>query len=177
MHDKLHKTADELLDHVCAMVKDKGLGNVNPEWIGEYTDAIKDLKEAEYYALVSKAMRDEEEAEKMGYRRMGYDRYRYANGEFAPKGRGHLGYTPMHIDMNERMGYPSPMEMGTYQEYNTRRRNYTANKTAENKQAMEMSAEHHLRETMDNMREVLSEVDQPMRQKIKTDLKALVNEL
>lgn len=174
MHDKLHKTAEKMLEYIEMCIGARGIQNIDPEKLGEYTDMVKDLNEAEYYARISHAMKEDGEAK--GYR-MGYDRYRYANGEFAPKGRGHLGYTPMHIDMNERMGYPSPMEMGTYQEYNTRRRNYTANKTAENKQAMEMSAEHHLRETMDNMREVLSEVDQPMRQKIKTDLKALVNEL
>lgn len=170
MHDKLHKTAEEILDHACAVIKARGMNNVDAEWLGEITDMVKDLNEAEYYARISEAMDEEGE-------RMGYDRWRYANGEYAPKGRGHLGYTPMHVDMNSRMGYPSPMEMGTYQEYNTRRRNYTANKTAENKQAMEMSAENHLRDTMDNMREVLGEVDQPLRQKFKNDLMALVNEL
>lgn len=172
MHDKLHKTAEEILDHACAIIKSRGMNNIDAEWLGEITDMVKDLNEAEYYARISEAMDEEGE-------RMGYDRWRYANGEYAPKGRGHLGYTPMHdVPMNNmRMGYPSPMEMGTYQEYNTRRRNYTANKTAENKQAMEMSAENHLRDTMDNMREVLGEVDQPLRQKFKNDLMALVNEL
>lgn len=189
MHDKLHKTAEKLLDFACAKMETEGLCNLNAKELGEITDMLKDLNEAEYYARISHAMKEESDGEKMGYRhrgytrtdgdRMGYDRWRYADGEFAPKGRGHMGYTPMHMEPETggRMGYPSPMEMGTYREYDQRRRNYTANKTADNKREMETSAEHHLRETMDNMREVLGEVDQPMRQKIKSDLMALVNEL
>lgn len=63
------------------------------EVLGEVVDMIKDLAEAEeacmeacYYETVTEAMTEDE--------RMGYDRWRYASGRFAPKGRGTYGYTP-----------------------------------------------------------------------------------
>ena len=63
---------------------------------------IKDLSEAEYYATITKAMNEADEADIMeklleyGDDRRYYDQYRYANGRFAPKGRG------------KRRGYDEP---------------------------------------------------------------------
>ena len=82
---------------------DKGIENVNVEEMSEAVDMIKDLCEAEYRAVIVKSMKkaDEEEEEydkellrslKAEYGeesgRRYYDQYRYANGRFAPKGRG-----------------------------------------------------------------------------------------
>lgn len=171
MHDKLHDMASKIADYACAKIEATGLHEINSEELGEITDILKDLNEAEYYAHICHDMREENE-------RMGYDNYRYASGRFAPKGRGtYYGYMePIHAE-NERMGYPMPHETTAYQEYRDRRRNYTENKTAENRQMMEQSAQDHLRETMQNVREIWAEVDEPMRMKIKQDLTSLVNEL
>ena len=79
--------------------------------IGEVVDMIKDLAEAEYYSKITKAMeevkKEEEEEDKYILRKMKdeygeedgqryYNDYRYANGRYAPKGRGtRRGYTNM----------------------------------------------------------------------------------
>lgn len=86
----------------------KGIENINTEEMGEVVDMIKDLASAEkdcmeacYYETVTDAMSGEDE-------RAGYDRWRYASGRFAPKGRGtRTGYTPdrMMPQNNGRMGY------------------------------------------------------------------------
>lgn len=109
------------------------------EAIGQLVDMVKDLCEAEkdcmkkkyYEMMVCEMMGDGEDMEEIG--RMGYDKWHYASGKFAPKGRGHKvatsttrsGFTPMPINpidhnphdggpywfedpmkMNDRMGYP-----------------------------------------------------------------------
>lgn len=87
----------------------KGIENVPTEEMGEVVDMIKDLASAEkdcmeaaYYETVTDAMTDGDE-------RMGYDRWRYASGRFAPKGRGTYGYMPPVMDGNEYpTEYPAP---------------------------------------------------------------------
>lgn len=90
---ELNELKHDLIDAVKAQVAG-GLENVNTEELGEVVDMIKDLAEAEeacmeacYYETVTEAMTEGED-------RMGYDRWRYASGRFAPKGRGTYGYTP-----------------------------------------------------------------------------------
>ena len=99
---------------------DKGIENVNVEEMSEAVDMIKDLCEAEYRAVIVKSMKkaDEEEEEydkellrslKTEYGeesgRRFYDHYRYADGRFAPKGRG-----------TYRRGYEEPPYMHMYPE-------------------------------------------------------------
>ena len=74
-----------------------GIENVDASEAGEITDMIKDLAEAEekcwkacYYKSIVEAMNESE--------KMGYDPWRYSNGEYAPKGRGTRGYTPVYTD-------------------------------------------------------------------------------
>ena len=62
--------------------------------MGKVTDMLKDLAEAMYYRTLTKSM-DESDPEQVldmferyGDGRRYYDRYRYADGRFAPKGRG-----------------------------------------------------------------------------------------
>lgn len=96
-----------------------GSGNVNLDDAGKIIDIVKDLAEAEYYALIAREMRkaheEEEEEEKYILRmlkeehgmseddsRRFYDAWRYKNGRFAPKGRGtRRGYEePPYYHMN-----------------------------------------------------------------------------
>lgn len=128
MHIKrMHKMIEKLTE--CALCElDQGVECVNTEEFGEVIDMIKDLAEAEYKARISKAMEkseEEEEAEEKymlkrfkeeygeedGERRY-YDNYRYANGRFAPKGRG--SYEPRR---SGRRGYEEPMYMMTPEMY------------------------------------------------------------
>lgn len=131
MHIKnIHCMVEKLAE--CAKCEvEKGIEQLNTEEMGEVTDMIKDLCEAEYYARIAKAMEkseEEDEAEekyirkilkdehKDEYKRMReeygedegerrfYDNYRYkTTGRFAPKGRG--SYMPR----GGRRGYEEPM--------------------------------------------------------------------
>lgn len=104
MHIKhIHCMIEKLAE--CAKCEvEKGIEQLDTEEMGKVTDMLKDLCEAEYYARMAKCLEekekeDEEEekyllkrlkeeyGEEEGERRY-YDSYRYANGRFAPKGRG-----------------------------------------------------------------------------------------
>ena len=174
MHiERIHKMVECLTEKTLSEL-DKGIENVNVEEMSEAVDMIKDLCEAEYRAVIVKSMKkaDEEEEEydkellrslKTEYGeengRRFYDHYRYANGRFAPKGKGtyRRGYEEppyMHMypevermrDMDRdygKMYYTEPMnESG----YDRAKRNYTEtkemhkNNTPEDK-VTDMSAE------------------------------------
>ena len=132
MHiERIHKMIECLTEKTLCEL-DKGVENVNTEEMGEAVDMIKDLCEAEYKAVIVKSMKkaDEEEEEynkellralKDEYGeesgRRYYDEYRYANGRFAPKGRGiRRGYTEppyyhMPVNYND-MEYMRDMDKG-----------------------------------------------------------------
>lgn len=89
----------------------KGIENVDPCEMGQVTDMLKDLAEAMYYRELTKAMQESDTEEIMemfdryGDDRRFYDDYRYANGRFAPKGRGtRRGYKePPYYHMTPEM--------------------------------------------------------------------------
>lgn len=103
MHiERMHEMI-ECLTETALCELDKGIENVNTEEMSKVIDMIKDLNEAEYHAIIVKGMKEadkeEEEYNKELLRelkseygeefgRRYYDQYRYANGRFAPKGRG-----------------------------------------------------------------------------------------
>ena len=89
MHDMIEKLSE------CAKCEiDKGIENIDSCEMGQVTDMMKDLAEAMYYRTLMKAMEESsadetmEMFERYGDGRRYYDRYRYADGRFAPKGRG-----------------------------------------------------------------------------------------
>lgn len=113
MHIKhMHEMIEDLSSYgKCMIESGTGEGDVNLCEAGQIVDMIKDLADAEYHARMAKYLEkqeDEEEEEDEYLLRMlreqygeedgkrYYDNYRYANGRFAPKGRG------------RRMGYPYP---------------------------------------------------------------------
>lgn len=135
MHIKrIHEMVEKLTE--CALCElNKGIECVDTKEFGEVVDAISDLCEAEKCALIAKEMKEykeEEEAEEKymmrmlkeehkdeykhmreeygeedGERRF-YDNYRYANGRFAPTGRG--SYRPGSSGRRGgRRGYEEPM--------------------------------------------------------------------
>lgn len=103
MHIKNIRCIEEKLAECIKCEFDKGIENINTEEMGQVTDMLKDVAEAEYYARIGVAMekaeKDDEEAEKYMLKRFMeeygeddgrryYDHYRYKNGRFAPKGHG-----------------------------------------------------------------------------------------
>ena len=103
MHiEKIHKMIECLTEKALCELE-KGTENVDTCEMGQVVDMIKDLNEAEYKAVIVKAMKkadeEKEEYDKMLLRelkeeygedtgRRYYDHYRYASGRFAPKGHG-----------------------------------------------------------------------------------------
>lgn len=93
----MHKVAMEMGKWAMEKAKTHGFDNLSAQdW-----DDLKDCMEAVKCAIcadkdyrIVEAM-DECEQEEKYLGRMGYDRYRYSNGRFAPKGRGtRKGYRP-----------------------------------------------------------------------------------
>ena len=103
MHiERMHKMIECLTEKALCELE-KGTENVDTCEMGQVVDMIKDLNEAEYKAVIVKAMKkadeEKEEYDKMLLRelkeeygeddgRRYYDHYRYASGRFAQKGHG-----------------------------------------------------------------------------------------
>ena len=94
---------------------DAGIENIDTAEMGQVVDMMKDLAEAMYYRELTKAMQefDTEDVMEMldryGDGRKFYDHYRYADGRFAPKGRGtyRRGYEePPYYHMTPEMVHP-----------------------------------------------------------------------
>ncbi len=89
MHEMIEKLSESA---ECEFAK--GIECVDTEEMGKVTDMLKDLAEAMYYRTLMKAMEESSADETMEMfdrfddGRRFYDNYRYANGRFAPKGRG-----------------------------------------------------------------------------------------
>ena len=156
MHiERMHKMIECLTEKALCELE-KGTENVDTCEMGQVVDMIKDLNEAEYKAVIVKAMKkadeEKEEYDKMLLRelkeeygedagRRYYDHYRYASGRFAPKGHGsyrrgyeeppyyHMTpemYRDMDRDTHSRMYYT---ETGMNESgYDRAKRNYTETK-------------------------------------------------
>lgn len=113
MHiENIHSMIEKLSE--CAKCElDKGIEKIDTEEMGEVAEIIKELTEAEYYATVTKVMKEhdfENEEEIMEEGRKGYrGRSRDSMGRFTSRRRGRRGYEmPMMIyeedwDEMERM--------------------------------------------------------------------------
>lgn len=112
----MHKVAMEMGKWAMEKAKAHGFDNLSAQdW-----DDLKDCMEAVKCAIcadkdyrIVEAM-DECEQEEKYLGRMGYDNYRYANGRFAPKGRGsRMGYMPyLHMQDDDWVSeYPSNPEL------------------------------------------------------------------
>lgn len=167
---------------------DAGIENIDTAEMGQVTDMLKDLAEAMYYRELTKAMQefDAEDVMEMldryGDGRKFYDHYRYADGRFAPKGRGtyRRGYeeppyyhmTPeMYRNMEQyrdmdrgsgRMYYTEPsMSSGSGSQmesrYDMAKRNYTESKELHRGNTVE-DKEHKMKELEKYMREIGSDI-------------------
>ena len=113
----MHEYSKRIGEHIKSCYSD--FNKMNREELDElkaWACVMKDLTEYDINKRGIEAMDEAEQEEKM-YGRMGYDRYRYSNGRFAPKGRGkRMGYMPylhmMSDDMEDYGPYddmPYPM--------------------------------------------------------------------
>lgn len=203
-YDELCDLKKDLITIFASELHTKGVDDLDTKDCAEVADMIKDLAEAEkacmeacYYETVIKAMeKADEEDEQEG--RMGYNAYRYANGRYAPKGRGtRRGYIPEMGMMNPylydpdfeeamekgRLGYQGedpdddPRQSREYNEYKRAKRHYSETKSPEDKRKMDEHAMKHVNQTMDSFREMWRDADPNMRKRMKADLTTLVGEM
>lgn len=211
MHiERIHRMIECLTEKTLSEL-DKGIENVNVEEMSEAVDMIKDLCEAEYRAVIVKSMKkvDEEEEEynkellrslKAEYGeesgRRFYDHYRYANGRFAPKGKGtyRRGYEEppyMHMypesehmrDMDRdygKMYYTEPMsESG----YDRAKRNYTETKemhkanTPEDKEHKMKSLDSYTKELASDITGMVADMSAEEKNLLRTKLSTLVSKI
>lgn len=189
---------------------ENGTEHIDTCEFGKVTDMIKDLTEAEYRAVIVKSMKkaDEEEEEynkellrnlKAEYDEEGgrrhYDEYRYANGRFAPKGRGtRRGYEEppyMHMypdrDMDReygRMYYTEPITTHTAESgYDRAKRMYTETKemhkgnTAEDKEQKMKSLDSYMKELSTDITSMIGDMSQEERNLLRTKLSTLVSKV
>lgn len=211
MHiERIHKMVECLTEKTLSEL-DKGIENVNVEEMSEAVDMIKDLCEAEYRAVIVKSMKkaDEEEEEydkellrslKTEYGeengRRFYDHYRYANGRFAPKGKGtyrrgyeeppyyHMYPEAEHMrDMDRdygKMYYTEPMsESG----YDRAKRNYTETKemhkanTPEDKEHKMKSLDSYTKELASDITSMVADMSAEEKNLLRTKLSTLVSKI
>lgn len=217
MHiERIHKMIECLTEKTLCEL-DKGVENVSTEEMGEAVDMIKDLCEAEYKAVIVKSMKkaDEEEEEynkellralkdeygEEGGRRY-YDEYRYANGRFAPKGRGirrgyieppyyHMpvNYNDMEYmrDMDKSQGkmyYSEPIAPHVSESnYDRAKRHYTETKeihkgtSTEDKEHKMKALDMYIRELSGDISELLNDMTPDERNLLRTKMSNLASKL
>lgn len=212
MHEFEEKTKHicDVKDTIISNLKQElacGIDNSNVQQIGLVVDMVKDLVHAEkncaetlYYLSVAKAMDDYGDEESSD--RYGYDRYRYASGRFAPKGKGHYsGYHPiskmppyihdmsqMYEDgMIDRMGYDDSgrgnrSQSGSrygynYDKYDEARQHFNETKDPRYKDEMSQEAMHHVRGFKESVKDMWTSSDPDLRQKLKSEMQAMISEL
>lgn len=211
MHiERIHKM-QECLTEKAVSEFEKGIENVDTSEMGQVVDMIKDLAEAEYHSIISKAMKkaDEEEEEydkellrslKAEYGeesgRRYYDQYRYANGRFAPKGKGtyrrgyeeppyyHMYPEAEHMRDIDRdygkMYYTEPMSESNY---DRAKRNYTETKemhkanTPEDKEHKMKSLDSYTKELASDITGMVADMSAEEKNLLKTKLSTLVSKI
>lgn len=211
MHiERIHKMVECLTEKTLSEL-DKGIENVNTEEMSEAVDMIKDLCEAEYKAVIVKSMKkaDEEEEEynkellralKDEYGeesgRRFYDHYRYANGRFAPKGKGtyRRGYEEppyMHMypeaehmrDMDRDYGKMYYTESVNESGYDRAKRMYTETKemhkanTPEDKEHKMKALDGYIKELGGDITQLIGDMTAEERNLMRTKLSTLVSKL
>ena len=211
MHiEKIHKMIECLTEKALCELE-KGTENVDTCEMGQVVDMIKDLNEAEYKAVIVKAMKkadeEEEEYEKILLRelkeeygedtgRRFYDHYRYADGRFAPKGRGtyrrgyeeppywHMTpemYRDMDRDTHSRMYYT---ETGMNESgYDRAKRTYTETKemhrgnTPEDKKAKMQELERYAKSLTEDVVEMVSDMSDEEKNLLRTKMQILMQKI
>ena len=182
MHIKRIHEMVEKLTKCAEMELEKGIENIDAEEMGEVTDMIKDLCEAEYYAKISKAMDEAEYGEEYDYRgaydeheRKGYrGQMRDSKGRYMSRRKG---YMPMMYDYDwdnmqmdrdmdrehGKMYYTEPMTMRNDNQahsesrYDRARRGYEESKAMHKGNTAE-DKQHKMKELENYMKELSADV-------------------
>lgn len=204
---RMHCMIEKLSE--CAKIKmESGIENVDTCEMGKVVDMMKDLSEAMYYRTLTKAMDESnleetlEMFERYGDGRRFYDKYRYADGRFAPKGSGtyRRGYDEPYYHMNPdmyrehepeywrdmdrkdgKMYYTEPITMES--RYDKAKRGYEESKmthkdnTPEHKQAKMKDLEIYLKELSEDVTQLLADATPEERSMVKNKMQILTQKI
>ena len=198
----------EKLSECAKSEMESGIENVDTCEMGKVVDMMKDLSEAMYYRTLTKAMDEStseetlEMFERYGDGRRFYDKYRYADGRFAPKGRGtyRRGYDEQYYHMNPdmyrehepeywrdmdrkdgKMYYTEPITMES--RYDKAKRGYEESKmthkdnTPEHKQAKMKDLEIYLKELSEDVTQLLADATPEERSMVKNKMQILTQKI
>ena len=203
----MHKWAKQIMECVKAKVDGIGIENFegqNLDDLKDFTEIVKNIACFDKDYRIVEAMEkseDNEDIMRMFERyedypeRRFYDHYRYADGRFAPKGRGtyRRGYeeppywhmTPeMYRDMdkeNGRMYYTEPMH--TESRYESAKRAYTESKELhkgnepQDKEAKMRELEKYMKEMSDDLLNLMKGMSQEEMNMAKSKLSVLVSKM
>lgn len=201
MAHKLCGMLDKIEEKMSSAI-DAGIDTVDTMEFGAVSDIYKDLMcakkdyyESKYYESLVGAMEDADADEIMDMydkynadSRRGYNSRRYANGQYAPKGKGHYaGYTEpmdMNRDMSRdmdraygKMYYTEPMHRDWREgKAGDARRGYMETKdihkggTSEDKKANMESLENYLTKLQGDIEEMTQNMDSAEKTMLKTKM-------
>lgn len=172
------------------------------EHFGQLVDAAKDMGELEekmvkacYYKTIIEEMLDGEDEEES--ERFGYDNRRYANGRFAPKGKGHYaGYSdPFRANVRVhdpnydgmiRMGYPMDGRMSgneasrygtSYDNYQMAKRHYSESRKDADKKMMDERIGDSVMDAIYAAKEMYKDASPETRKGMKDAFKKMLDEM
>ena len=182
----------EKLTKCAEMELEKGIDKIDSEEMGEVTDMIKDLAEAEYYAKISKAMDEAEYGEDYDYRgafdeheRRGYTGQPRSktSGRFMRRGDGRRSYMPMMRDYDwdnmqmdrdmdrehGKMYYTEPMTMRNDNQTHSESRYDRARRGYEESKAMHKSGSvEDKKKNMESLEHYMKELSEEMAELIES---------
>lgn len=197
----------EEMGEVIDMIKDLADAKEKCAKACYYKKIVEAMTEAEEEdELMAKIFRKMDLGEELSdSERMGYDHWRYSSGRFAPTGHGHRsGYVawgpPTYVDQDEmdtygdsRYGYGGRYSSGSrstsmtggsrrsgytpMDNFRMARRNYTQTGSSEDKEEMNEHAKHHMKESLESMKEIWRDADPDLKKKMKSDLSSLLSEM
>lgn len=188
MHIKRMHEMIEKLTKCAEMELEKGIDKIDAEEMGEVTDMIKDLAEAEYYSKISKAMDESEYGEDYDYRGA-YDEYERKGYRGQPrdsKGRymsRRKGYMPMMRDYDwdnmqmdrdmdrehGKMYYTEPMTMRNDNQTHSESRYDRARRGYEESKAMHKSGSvEDKKKNMESLEHYMKELSEEMAELIES---------
>lgn len=156
--------------------------SVDTQELGEVVDMIKDIYQLEYYCAktkyyesVTEAMDEYGDADHFKMGRSGMMR---VLPEYDRRGQR---FDPDEYDIYGRMGYSGRVphsNMGrNWDRYLDARRHYNATKSDSDRMEMSTSAKMHIGETIATLRDMWHDADPDLREKMKKDFSALLQEM
>lgn len=156
--------------------------SVDTQELGEVIDMIKDIYQIEYYCAktkyyesVTEAMDEYGDADHFKMGRSGMMRV------LPEYDRRDQRFDPDEYDIYGRMGYSGRVphsNMGrNWDRYLDARRHYNATKSDSDRMEMSTSAKMHIGETIATLRDMWHDADPDLREKMKKDFSALLQEM